>query len=143
MASMTVVIDTIGGVIETIGGIRQAVRVARAKRGPDARVVLVPTMGALHDGHLSMIRRACEIGDVVVASVFVNPLQFGPDEDLDRYPRRLEADVAALEEAGTDLVFAPAVAEMYPHGDLRTRVSAGELGTRYEGAARPGHFDGV
>jgi pantoate--beta-alanine ligase len=113
------------------------------RRAGGASVALVPTMGALHEGHLSLVRRARELADVVVVSIFVNPLQFGPSEDLDRYPRTLEADVAALGELGVDVVFAPAVAEMYPRGASDTTVHAGHIGDRYEGASRPGHFDGM
>lgn len=107
------------------------------------RVVLVPTMGALHDGHLALVERAKELGDIVVVSIFVNPLQFGPKEDLSSYPRTLESDVALLAERGVTLVFAPTAAEMYPDGSTAIRVSAGDVGTRYEGRTRPGHFDGV
>lgn len=111
-----------------------------ARRG--GRIVLVPTMGALHAGHASLVRRARELGDTVVVSIFVNPLQFAPGEDLDRYPRTLEADVAAL--AGlADYVFAPSAAEMYPDGPSQTRVVPGPVAGLYEGASRPGHFDGV
>ncbi|PWC07771.1 pantoate--beta-alanine ligase [Mycetocola zhujimingii] len=115
--------------------------VARGIRKP--RVVLVPTMGALHDGHLSLVREAQSLGDIVVVSIFVNPLQFGPSEDLSTYPRTLERDTAKLAEAGVHLVFAPTAAEMYPDGDVGTRVTAGEVGTILEGRTRPGHFDGV
>lgn len=115
--------------------------VARGIRKP--RVVLVPTMGALHDGHLSLVRQAQALGDIVVVSIFVNPLQFGPSEDLSTYPRTLERDTAKLAEAGVHLVFAPTAAEMYPDGDIGTRVTAGEVGTILEGRTRPGHFDGV
>jgi len=103
----------------------------------------VPTMGALHAGHLSLVARAQELGEIVVVSIFVNPLQFGAGEDLDSYPRTLAADVAALSTLGVQFVFAPTVAEMYPDGPSATRVTAGEAGTLYEGAARPGHFDGM
>lgn len=112
------------------------------RAGGDGRVVLVPTMGALHAGHLALVRRARELGGTVVVSIFVNPLQFGPGEDLDAYPRTLEADVAAL--AGlAELVFAPSVTEMYPDGATGTRLTAGEIGDLFEGASRPGHFDGM
>ncbi|CEA07104.1 Pantothenate synthetase [Arthrobacter saudimassiliensis] len=104
---------------------------------------LVPTMGALHHGHAALARAARAENDVVVASIFVNPLQFDDPADLARYPRTLEADLALLGEAGVDAVFAPDVEEMYPGGEPLIRVSSGELGTRYEGASRPGHFDGV
>ena len=106
-------------------------------------VALVPTMGALHDGHLALVDRALDMASTVVVSIFVNPLQFGPTEDLDKYPRTLEADVAALEARGVHYVFAPTVDVMYPHGDLETRVTAGAVGDLFEGATRPGHFDGM
>ncbi|MET0933425.1 MAG: pantoate--beta-alanine ligase [Mycetocola sp.] len=109
----------------------------------DPRVVLVPTMGALHEGHLALVDRASELGDIVVVSIFVNPLQFGPKEDLSSYPRTLDNDVALLAERGVTLVFAPTAGEMYPDGNVATRVSAGDIGSRYEGRTRPGHFDGV
>jgi pantoate--beta-alanine ligase len=127
-------------VVETIAELRA--RLADA-RGEGKSIALVPTMGALHDGHLALVARARELADVVVVSIFVNPLQFGPAEDLDRYPRDLDADRARLDGHGVDLVFAPSVAEMYPNGEVQTRVVAGEVGSLYEGAARPGHFDGV
>jgi pantoate--beta-alanine ligase len=104
------------------------------------------TMGALHEGHATLIRtarqNAGEDGEVVV-TVFVNPLQFGPAEDLDRYPRTLEADLKLAEQAGADIVFAPSVDEVYPGGEPQVRLSAGPMGERFEGASRPGHFDGV
>ena len=104
-------------------------------------IAFVPTMGALHEGHLALVKRAQELADVAVVSIFVNPLQFGPNEDLDRYPRTLEADVAAL--AGGVIAFAPTAAEMYPEGQPQTRVAAGEVAELFEGATRPGHFDGM
>jgi pantoate--beta-alanine ligase len=112
------------------------------------RVVLVPTMGALHDGHLALAARAVElvsqgVVDVVAASIFVNPLQFGPNEDLEKYPRTFDDDVAKLDAAGVDFVFAPTVEEMYPNGPLETKVTAGTVGSMFEGRSRPGHFDGV
>lgn len=127
-------------VITTIPELRALVR---ERRAAGASVALVPTMGALHEGHLALVRRASEIADLVVVSIFVNPLQFGPGEDLDRYPRTLDADLAALAGLGVAAVFAPAVDEMYPDGPSATRVVAGEVGTLYEGASRPGHFDGM
>lgn len=105
--------------------------------------VLVPTLGALHAGHLALVERAKQLGSTVVVSIFVNPLQFGPNEDLDKYPRTLEADLEKLGELGVDYVFAPSVAEMYPRGAAQTRVAAGRIGELYEGRSRPGHFDGV
>jgi pantoate--beta-alanine ligase len=104
---------------------------------------LVPTMGALHAGHRSLAEAAVKDNDVVVASVFVNPLQFGDATDLERYPRTLDADTALLAEAGADIVFAPSVEEMYPGGEPEVRVTAGALARAWEGASRPGHFDGV
>ena len=127
-------------VLHGIGEVRGYVA---AERAGGARVVLVPTMGALHAGHLAHVRRARELGDVVVVSIFVNPLQFGPSEDLDRYPRTLDADVDALAEAGAHAVFAPTVAEMYPDGETGTRVTGGPVTRLFEGASRPGHFDGM
>ncbi|WP_426997697.1 pantoate--beta-alanine ligase [Pseudarthrobacter sp. N5] len=104
---------------------------------------LVPTMGALHEGHAQLARTAVENNDVVVATIFVNPLQFGEAADLDRYPRTLDADLALLEAEGVDLVFAPSVEEVYPGGEPMVRVTAGPLANKWEGASRPGHFDGA
>lgn len=106
-------------------------------------MALTPTLGALHEGHVAHVRRAGEIADVRVVSIFVNPTQFGEGEDLARYPRTLDDDLEKLEAEGVDFVFAPSVEEMYPTGPTQTIVSAGKIGTMYEGAARPGHFDGV
>lgn len=100
-------------------------------------------MGSLHDGHLALVDRAAQLADRVIVSVFVNPLQFGPSEDFERYPRSLEADRALLAGRGVDAVFAPSADEMYPSGGVATRVTAGDVGERFEGASRPGHFDGV
>jgi len=129
-------------VVDTISGIRTAAAEARAAGRP---IALVPTMGALHDGHLAHLARIREVEPdaFAVVSVFVNPLQFGPAEDFDRYPRTLDEDVAKLAAAGADAVFAPAVAEMYPDGGARVTVSAGSVGRTFEGRARPGHFDGA
>ena len=129
-------------VVDTISGIRTAAAEARAEGRP---IALVPTMGALHDGHLAHLARIREVEPdaFAVVSVFVNPLQFGPAEDFDRYPRTLDEDVAKLAAAGADAVFAPAVAEMYPDGGARVTVSAGSVGRTFEGRARPGHFDGA
>jgi pantoate--beta-alanine ligase len=115
----------------------------QALGGKPGTLGLVPTMGALHHGHAALARAAVAENSVVVASVFVNPLQFGDPQDLARYPRTTEADLALLEEAGVDLMFSPPVEEMYPHGEPMIRVTAGKMGELYEGAARPGHFDGA
>ncbi len=108
-------------------------------------VGVVPTMGALHVGHRSLIERAAQECDVVAVSIFVNPTQFGDASDLAAYPRTWEADLASVAEAGGEVVFAPSVAEMYPdlHGGTPTTVSVPDLAGRWEGASRPGHFDGV
>lgn len=109
-----------------------------------ARIGFVPTMGNLHEGHLQLVARARTLADRVVASVFVNPLQFGPNEDFERYPRTLPADAAKLEAAACDLLFAPDVAEMYPRGrDNFTLVRVPGISEQLDGAFRPGHFDGV
>ena len=113
-----------------------------AERSVGHSVGFVPTMGFLHDGHASLMRAARADTDVVVVSIFVNPLQFGPTEDLDAYPRDLGRDTALALEAGVDLVFAPSVEEMYPRPVLTT-VSVAEVSARLEGAARPTHFAGV
>lgn len=104
---------------------------------------IVPTMGALHEGHAALARTAVEQNDVVVATIFVNPLQFGEAVDLERYPRTLEADLALLEAEGVDLVFAPSVDEVYPGGEPMVRITSGALAEKWEGASRPGHFDGA
>jgi pantoate--beta-alanine ligase len=119
--------------------------VTRALRGAGRRVALVPTMGALHEGHRELIRHARRMpgAGVVVVSIFVNPLQFGPAEDLTRYPRPLEADLEVCREEGVELVFAPGVDDMYPGGVTTTTVDPGPLGAELEGAVRPGHFAGV
>ena len=118
--------------------------VTRALRTAGRRIALVPTMGALHEGHRELIRHARRMpgAGVVAVSIFVNPLQFGPNEDLARYPRSLEADVAICRDEGAELVFAPGVGDMYAAG-ATTTVDPGPLGTELEGAVRPGHFAGV
>ncbi|WP_280233386.1 pantoate--beta-alanine ligase [Nocardia cyriacigeorgica] len=116
--------------------------VAKALRGVGRTVGLVPTMGALHEGHLELVRRAKRTNTVVIVSIFVNPLQFGAGEDLDKYPRTLDADVELLRAEGVDLVFAPSAADMYPEGP-RTTVHPGPLGAELEGATRPTHFAGM
>lgn len=125
--------------VRGIDELRAAVRTARAA---GRRIGFVPTMGALHEGHLRLLDRAREVSDFVVLSVFVNPLQFAPTEDLARYPRDLERDRALAAGRGADLLFAPDVGTMYPEG-AEIRVVPGATAERWEGAVRPGHFTGV
>ena len=126
-------------VVRSAQKVRAALHIER-ERGRS--IGFVPTMGALHDGHLSLVSRARDISDVVVLSIFVNPLQFGPSEDLDAYPRREREDLRLAEEAKVDVVFLPTITEIYPLGHS-TSVDPGPLGTVLEGASRPGHFKGV
>lgn len=126
-------------VVSTIAAVREAV--ARF-RSAGSTVGFVPTMGALHEGHISLVERAKREADVTVMSIFVNPLQFGPNEDLARYPRPIENDEAMAMNAGVDILFRPEVDEIYPGGREIT-VTAGSIGQGWEGATRPGHFDGV
>ena len=134
-------------VVTRTSDLRDRLDAARRSGHPGAAspdiVGFVPTMGAFHEGHRSLMRAARAHHDFVVVSLFVNPLQFGPAEDLDRYPRDLDGDLAVAGSEGVDLVFAPAVAEMYPDGPPRTTVHVAGLGDRLCGAGRPGHFDGV
>ncbi|GAA2726350.1 pantoate--beta-alanine ligase [Cellulomonas aerilata] len=138
--------------VTTRDGLREAL--ADVPAGPGAHAVgsagggsgrraVVMTMGALHAGHLALVRAAREVADHVVVTIFVNPLQFAPGEDLDRYPRDLDGDLALLAGAGADVVFAPTPDVVYPDGDPVVRVAAGAVGDVLEGAARPGHLDGV
>ncbi|MFN2588328.1 MAG: pantoate--beta-alanine ligase [Actinomycetota bacterium] len=115
----------------------------RNERDRATTVAFVPTMGALHEGHLSLIRRAREAADLVVVSVFVNPLQFGPSEDFTRYPRDEARDIALAEAERANVVFVPSVDQMYPDGAATTVHVDGPMTSTLEGAARPGHFDGV
>lgn len=128
-------------IVHTIAEAREACRALRT--APELTLGLVPTMGALHEGHLALVSAAKQSCDLVAASIFVNPTQFGPSEDLAKYPRTFDADRALLEAKGVDLLFAPGVAEMYPGGGLGSFVDPGELGNRLDGASRPGHFRGV
>jgi pantoate--beta-alanine ligase len=126
-------------IIRTVSWMKQAARQARAENHV---IGMVPTMGALHEGHLSLLRRAKSECSKVFASIFVNPTQFGPNEDLSKYPRTFEADVAKLESAGVDILFAPDAKEIYPAG-FATYVSVEGLSDLLEGRSRPGHFRGV
>jgi pantoate--beta-alanine ligase len=125
--------------IHTVAWMKQ---VAREARAGDRLLGLVPTMGALHEGHLSLVHEARRQCSPTVVSIFVNPKQFGPSEDFQKYPRAFEADRAALEKLGVDYLFAPSAEEMYPLG-FSTRVAVDGLGDRLEGRSRPGHFQGV
>jgi pantoate--beta-alanine ligase len=116
---------------------------AAARKAMPGTVAVVMTMGALHDGHRELIRAARAHADRVIVTIFVNPLQFGPNEDFDRYPRTLDADLEICRAERADVVFAPALDEMYPDGPPAVRVEAGPLGDVFEGASRPGHFTGV
>lgn len=119
------------------GALQQARRAAK-------QIAIVPTMGNLHQGHLRLVEHARDIADIVVTTIFVNPLQFSGNEDLDTYPRTLDADIRKLESVGCDHLFAPTVSEMYPHGmNTHTTVHVPGISERHCGAARPGHFDGV
>jgi len=128
--------------METIYTVEWMKQAARQSRAEGRLIGLVPTMGALHEGHVSLVRAAQQQCGPVVVSVFVNPKQFGPGEDLERYPRRLEADRALLDELRVDYLFAPTVAQMYPQG-FSTCVQVEGLGAVLEGRSRPGHFRGV
>lgn len=128
--------------IEDLRAHLRAERLAAAKEGRELQVGFVPTMGYLHDGHASLLRSARMDNDLVVLSIFVNPIQFGPNEDFDRYPRDRDKDMALAKREGVDIVFLPTVEEMYPE-PTKTKVLVCELTDRLCGAARPGHFDGV
>jgi pantoate--beta-alanine ligase len=125
--------------VQTVGDLRQAVQAIRAQR---RRLALVPTMGALHEGHVSLIRVARQHADTVCVTIFVNPKQFGPNEDFGAYPRQMREDSAMLEHVGVELLFAPSVEEMYPDGFVTT-VHVATLTEGLCGADRPHHFDGV
>ena len=122
--------------------IRDGQGLRSARRALQGTLALVPTMGALHAGHLKLVQEARARADRVAVSIFVNPLQFGAGEDLHRYPRQEEQDLAALKAAGVDLVWLPQVVDLYPEGFV-TRITVAGISDRWEGEARPGHFDGV
>ena len=126
-------------VIQTVSEMQQ---ITQELKSTGKTIGFVPTMGALHEGHLSMMRRSVEENDITVISVFVNPLQFGPNEDFDAYPRQIDQDVALVEAINVDYVFHPTVEEMYPN-ELSVTLKVGRLAEVLEGAQRPGHFDGV
>jgi pantoate--beta-alanine ligase len=128
--------------VQTVRDIGRLGSALAALRAGGHRVALVPTMGALHAGHIALVEQARRQADRVVASIFVNPLQFGDGEDLDRYPRQEDDDARRLEDAGCDLLWMPTAEQMYPPG-FATKVTVRGLGSRWEGEARPGHFDGV
>jgi pantoate--beta-alanine ligase len=130
-------------ILQTIKETRQACAIARATAAKPATLGLVPTMGALHEGHLSLIRAAKEQCNIVVATIFVNPTQFGPNEDFSRYPRTFASDCALLEAEGVDILFAPTIEDMYPTGISRTFIEVPEISDRLDGLSRPGHFRGV
>lgn len=122
--------------------VRELRNYLESQRQSGLRIAAVPTMGALHEGHLSLVREAARRGDVVVVTIFVNPTQFGPGEDFERYPRTLESDARLAESAGATVIFAPEVKEMYPEGE-QTRVRVPGLSEGMCGASRPTHFEGV
>ena len=124
----------------TIQGLSASLSKARGSR---KTIGFVPTMGNLHEGHLNLVREARSLCDIVVVSIFVNPIQFGPNEDLDNYPRTLEQDSQLLAEVGCDIVFAPSVEQMYGDQPRLTNISVGQITNDLCGTQRPGHFDGV
>lgn len=130
--------------MRTVHTLKELRAMLRSYRQQGKRIGLVPTMGNLHEGHISLVRKAREAADIVVTSIFVNPMQFGATEDLDTYPRTLIEDQERLEAAGSTLVFAPSNEEIYPEGLARqTRVVVPEVSEGHCGASRPGHFEGV
>ncbi|AOY88960.1 pantoate--beta-alanine ligase [Marinobacter salinus] len=130
--------------MRTIHSLKELRTILRGYRRQGKTIGLVPTMGNLHEGHISLVRKASEAADIVVTSIFVNPMQFGAGEDLETYPRTLAEDQEQLEAAGNTLVFAPAASEVYPEGlSQQTQVVVPEVSDGHCGASRPGHFEGV
>lgn len=132
-------------VVQSIAEVRQevkALRMERSRAGQEGTVGLVPTMGFLHEGHASLMRQAKQSSDIVVISIFVNPIQFGPNEDFERYPRDEKRDLELAQQEGVDIVFMPTVEDMYPL-PTKTHVTVSDLTNTLCGASRPGHFDGV
>ncbi|MCX5749612.1 MAG: pantoate--beta-alanine ligase [Candidatus Saganbacteria bacterium] len=128
--------------MKTIKRPHEMKRITRSLREKDTKVGFVPTMGALHEGHLQLVRKAKKHSDVVIVSIFVNPTQFGPKEDYKRYPRDLKRDISLLLNEKVDMLFVPDVSDMYPQGH-KSSVKVGELGNKLCGKSRPGHFNGV
>lgn len=129
--------------ISTVDALRARLTEARTAAPEGSRVALISTIGALHDGHIDLVHRAREVADIVVVSVFVNPLRFATPAEYAAYPRTPDDDERLLESLGVDIVFAPAAEELLPDGSATTKVTAGDLGLRYEGRARPFYFDGL
>ncbi|WEN69477.1 pantoate--beta-alanine ligase [Staphylococcus sp. NRL 16/872] len=127
---------------QVIKTVKEMQQITQDLKRSSKSIGFIPTMGALHEGHLSMMRRSVEENDVTIISVFVNPLQFSPNEDFDAYPRQIDRDVALVKEINVDYVFHPEVEEMYPN-ELSVTLKVGRLAEVLEGAQRPGHFDGV
>jgi pantoate--beta-alanine ligase len=129
--------------ISTIDGLRTRLAEARAAAPEGARIALISTIGALHDGHIDLVHRAREVAEIVVVSTFVNPLRFANPTEFEAYPRTPDEDEALLDSLGIDIVFAPSADELLPHGSYTTKITAGDLGLRYEGRSRPFYFDGL
>nr|WP_263314170.1 pantoate--beta-alanine ligase [Mammaliicoccus sp. Marseille-Q6498] len=127
---------------QVVEKIKEMMDISSEYKASGKTIGLVPTMGALHDGHLEMVKQSLDKNDITVVSIFVNPLQFGPNEDFADYPRPFEADLEKLKQVGADYVFHPSVEEMYP-GELGMTITVGRLASVLEGEKRPGHFDGV
>ena len=125
-----------------ISSVEEMQQTALSLKREGKRIAFVPTMGYLHEGHASLLRAGRTQGDILVLSIFVNPIQFGPNEDLDRYPRNLDGDCAIARECGVDIAFTPTAADMYPPG-FQTAIRVKDLALPLCGASRPGHFDGV